>query len=99
MNEILIEEIEKVEVVYSIMLSYWEPVLHKIRTLKDKGISLTDHIAIAAQQKADKRAQLVENMRNAKTAKAAEKSKDASKTETEPSDQVPEPTDEENTDS
>lgn len=77
----------------------WEPVLQKIKTLKDKGISLTDHIAIAAQQKAEKRAQLVENMRNAKTAKAAEKSKDAKNAETEAGDQVPNPTDEENADS
>ena len=44
----------------------WEPVLLKIKTLKDKMVSLTDHIAIAARQKAEKKAELIANMRSAK---------------------------------
>jgi hypothetical protein len=59
----------------------WEPVLLKIKTLHDKNVSLTDHIAIAAKQKAEKRAELVAKMRPAKTAKA--------NTKNEPADQPP----------
>ena len=51
-----------------VMLSLgdWEPVLLKIKTLHDKNVSLTDQIAIAAKQKAEKRAELVAKMRSAK---------------------------------
>jgi len=41
----------------------WEPVLLRIKTLHEKNVSLTDHIAIAASQK---RAELVAKMRSAK---------------------------------
>jgi hypothetical protein len=51
-----------------IMLSIgdWEPVLIKIKTLKDKMVSLTDHIAIAIKKKAEKKAELIAKMRSAK---------------------------------
>jgi len=59
-------------------LGEWEPVLLKIETLHDKNVSLTDHIAIAAKQKAEKRAELVAKMRSAKA-----------NTKKEPADQPP----------
>ncbi len=77
----------------------WDQIQQKIQALKDKGVSLTDHIAIAANLKAEKRAQLVENMRTAKTAKAAGKPKETSDSKDEPGEQVPEDLEEENADS
>jgi len=44
----------------------WNTINKKIESLKEQGISLTDHIAIANIQKAKKRAQLVANMRKPK---------------------------------
>jgi len=46
----------------------WDTINQKIESLKEQGVSLTDHIAIANIQKAKKRAQLVENMRKPKAA-------------------------------
>lgn len=56
----------------------WEPVLNKIKTLHAEGINLTDHIAIANQQKAEKRAQLIANMKTSKSTKST-KEADTSK--------------------
>jgi len=42
--------------------------LQKIDSLKEQGISLTDHIAVAAQQRAERRAQLMSNLRSTKSA-------------------------------
>ena len=47
----------------------WDAITQKIESLKEQGVSLTDHIAIANIQKAKKRAQLVENMRSARKPK------------------------------
>ena len=57
-----------------VMLSIgeWDTINQKIESLKEQGVSLTDHIAIANIQKAKKRAQLVENMRTARKPKVAE---------------------------
>jgi len=46
----------------------WDTINQKIESLKEQGVSLTDHIAIANIQKAKKRAQLVANMRKPKAA-------------------------------
>ena len=51
-------------------LGDWEPVLQKIKVLQDTGVTLTDHIAIVAKQKAEKRAQLMMSMQASKKAKA-----------------------------
>lgn len=74
-------------------LSDWEPVLQKITSLKEQGISLTDHIAIASQKKAERRAELMANMLASKKAKAASTKKD------EPGDQIPETSEDEDLDS
>ena len=59
----------------------WGPVLQKIKSLKDDGTTLTDHIAIAIKQKATKRAELMANMQASKKAKE-------SKPKDEPNDQI-----------
>lgn len=81
-----------------VMLSIgeWNTIHQKIQTLKDKGVSLTDHIAIAANLKAEKRAQLVANMRTSKTAKAENKPKESSEPEDESGEVDPEASDEKN---
>lgn len=70
-------------------LGDWEPVLQKIKVLQDTGVNLTDHIAITAKERADKRAQLMVSMQASKKAKAENSLKD------EPSDQVSEEPDKE----
>jgi len=50
-------------------LGTWDTIQQKIQVLKEQGVSLTDHIAIANIQKAERRAELVAKMRIAKTAK------------------------------
>lgn len=73
-------------------LGDWEPVMQKIKVLQDTGVTLTDHIAIAAKQRAEKRAQLMASMQASKKAKAENSLKN------EPGDQIPEATDEEDPD-
>ncbi|MBV5349764.1 hypothetical protein JZU71_00950, partial [bacterium] len=45
-------------------LGAWEPLMQKIISLKEEGISLTDHIAITAKERAEKKAQLMSNLRS-----------------------------------
>jgi len=55
-------------------LGAWEPILKKMTSLKEQGVSLTDHLAIIAKEKTEKRAQLMSNLRSTKTTKPTEKS-------------------------
>lgn len=49
-----------------VMLSLgdWEPLFQKINSLKEEGVSLTDHIAITAQKKAEQKAERMANLRS-----------------------------------
>ena len=44
----------------------WKSLLEKIDSLRDEGISLTDHIAIAANKRAERKAQLLSEKQMAK---------------------------------
>ena len=50
----------------------WELVEKKISTLKDQGVGLTDHIAIATQKKAEQKAQQMETLQKAKLNQSTE---------------------------
>ena len=54
-------------------LGTWEPLLQKIDSLNEQGVNLPDNIAIAAQKRAEKKAQLMTKMRPEKTPKAVSK--------------------------
>lgn len=56
-------------------LNSWDSLIQKIDSLKKQKVSLTDHIAIAAQIKAEKKAQLMTKARSAKPGKSSGKSK------------------------
>jgi len=47
-------------------LGSWESVEKKINALKDQGVSLTDHIAIATQKKAEQKAQQIDKLQKTK---------------------------------
>lgn len=47
-------------------LGSWEPLLNKVKSLKEQGVRLTDHIAIIAKGKAEKKAQLMSTLRSTK---------------------------------
>ena len=51
----------------------WETLLKKIDSLRDEGISLTDHIAIAANKRAERKAQLLLEKQMAKDDKEKER--------------------------
>jgi len=57
-------------------LGGWEPLMQKITSLKDQGASLTDHIAISAQKKADQKAERMANLRSAYSTKPTGTTKD-----------------------
>ena len=59
-------------------LGAWEPVLQKIASLKEQEISLTDHIAIGAQKKAEQKAKRMANLRSANSTKPTNTSKNMS---------------------
>ena len=44
----------------------WESLLKKIDSLRDEGVSLTDNVAIAANKRAEKKAQLLSEKQMAK---------------------------------
>lgn len=48
-------------------LGKWEPLMEKINSLKDQGVSLTDHIANTVQQKAEQKAERMANLRSNST--------------------------------
>ena len=50
----------------------WESLLEKIDSLRDEGISLIDHIAIAANKRAERKAQLLLEKQMAKENKTKE---------------------------
>lgn len=54
-----------------VMLSLgdWDPLFQKINSLKEEGVSLTDHIAITAQKKAEQKAERMANLRSANSTK------------------------------
>ena len=56
-------------------LNSWDSLTEKIDSLKKQKVSLTDHIAIAAKLKAEKKAQLMTKARSAKPGKSSGKSK------------------------
>lgn len=56
-------------------LNSWDSLIQKIDSLKKQKVSLTDHIAIAAKIKAEKKAQLMTKVRSAKPGKSSGKSK------------------------
>ena len=70
-------------------LGNWKPILSKIDSLKEKGVTLKDHIAIAAKEKAEKRALLMSNLRSTKSTKSTDKPNDTS-LQDEPSEGVQE---------
>lgn len=51
-------------------LEKWEPLFEKIDSLNEKGISLTDHIAVAVNKRAEKRAELLSEKQAGKVPKA-----------------------------
>lgn len=54
----------------------WEPIAGKITSLKNQGVSLTDHLAILAKEKAEKKAQLMSNLRSTKSTNPTKKTND-----------------------
>jgi len=50
-------------------LGEWDPLFHKINLLKEKGVSLTDHIAITAQKKAEQKAERMAILRSTNSTK------------------------------
>ena len=58
-------------------LGTWDIIHQKIKSLKEQDVSLTDHIAIANIQKAERKAELVAKMQSAKTAKGSTKNEPA----------------------
>ena len=52
-----------------LQMGEWTGLLEKIESLKTEGVSLTDHIAVAAKERAEKRA---ENLSKRKSAKKDE---------------------------
>lgn len=63
----------------------WEPLLNKINTLKESGVTLTDHIATAAQARAAKRAELAANL---KAVKAKAPTEEAGEETNDPPDNI-----------
>jgi len=56
-------------------LGEWEPLMQKITSLKDQGVSLTDHISIGAQKKADQKAERIANLRSVNSTKPTKPTK------------------------
>lgn len=56
-------------------LGEWAPLLQKIQELKNSGVSLTDHIAIANQQKVERKSQLAATMKAAHQVEAHQSAK------------------------
>ena len=74
-------------------LGSWEPILQKINLLKDKGVSLTDHIAMAVKEKAEMRAKLLLNPRSSNSTKPTKSTNKAEGTsvQNEPNEDIQEP--------
>lgn len=51
-------------------LAKWEPLLEKINSLNEEGISLTDHIAVAVNKRAERRAELLSDKQAGGVSKA-----------------------------
>ena len=49
--------------------------MQKINSLKEEGVRLTDHIAITAKEKAERKAQLIANLHSQKPTESTSKPK------------------------